>query len=91
MAGKRYYKGDLDDTRVKPQEFGVGRQNDKQGTGTAVEVVTTYPIEGKRPGTLVSVPPERANWLVAEGYAAYRAEYESANPGWKPTDGGDQV
>lgn len=77
----RFYPGHS--SKVKPQAFGEGRQNDKKGDGTA-EVVLCADVEGYAHGSQISVPNERANWLVAEGYAAYADDYKQAFPDYEP-------
>lgn len=73
----RFYPGHSD--KVAPQAFGAGRQNDEQGAGAA-SVVLTSDIEGYRTESQIDVPDERANWLVAEGFAAYADDYATAHP-----------
>lgn len=75
----RFYPGHSD--KVAPQAFGEGRQNDQQGDGTA-SVVLTADVEGYRAESQIDVPDERANWLVAEGFAAYADDYATAHPGY---------
>ena len=77
----RFYPGHS--SKVKPQAFGEGRQNDQKGEGTA-EVVLCADVEGYAHGSQISVPDERANWLVAEGYAAYADDYKQAFPDYVP-------
>lgn len=76
-----YYPGHSD--KVEPQAWGEGRQNDQQGTG-AVDVVLCADVEGYAHGSQISVPNERANWLVAEGFAAFAEDYKQAFPDYVP-------
>lgn len=77
----RYYPGHSD--KVEPQAFGEGRQNDEQGSGS-IQVVLCSDIEGYAHGSQIGVPNERANWLVAEGFAAYAEDYKAAFPDYEP-------
>ena len=77
----RFYPGHS--SQVEPQAFGEGRQNDKQGEGTA-EIVLCADIEGYAHGSQITVADERANWLVAEGFAAFATDYKQAFPDYEP-------
>lgn len=80
---ERYYPGHS--SQVEPQEFGEGRQNDKKGSGS-VQVVLCADIEGYAHGSQIGVPNERANWLVAEGFAAFADDYKAAFPDYEPIE-----
>lgn len=77
----RFYPGHS--SQVEPQAFGEGRQNDQQGEGTA-EIVLCADIEGYAHGSQITVADERANWLVAEGFAAFADDYKQAFPDYEP-------
>lgn len=81
IMADRFYSGHS--SQVEPQAFGEGRQSDQQGAGTA-EIVLCADIEGYAHGSQITVPNERANWLVAEGFAAYADDYKQAFPDYAP-------
>ena len=81
IMADRFYPGHS--SQVAPQAFGAGRQNDEQGAGTA-DIVLCADIEGYAHGSQITVPDERANWLVAEGFAAYADDYKEAFPDYVP-------
>ena len=81
IMADRFYPGHS--SQVTPQAFGAGRQNDEQGAGTA-DIVLCADIEGYAHGSQITVPDERANWLVAEGFAAFANDYKQAFPDYVP-------
>lgn len=68
----KIYLGD-DATAVTAKAFDVGRKNDSKTKGTSV--VLNRDVEGGKSGETVKVSDDRANWLIANGFATKPENY----------------